>query len=549
MRRALLVLLILAAGGAAAWYFLYRLPPGEPPALAAQVSAEHTVMFSSVEKPDALFDAVFKAVQSRPALAERLRQFSPANAAAAMGFDPATAAGWQSAGIDPATGVAIVVDARLGQSPYAVLKIADEPKFLAWVSARAGAPATMADGALQVGTQLKVSVARRGAFTLIGREVATEPLQQVAQDGGPTLDTAPGFEASFAQTRSTGRLTSFVPLSNLRKAGPFAQGLSAETVDFFAGLFPALGGQLDADALRIRLVTSEPGLSAVRQLYAPRRSAPKFSKWLPGEGFILARLSVNLHECFTGLQALLPPSVPAEMRAQLGFAKIGLAAVGLDWSLLTQAFTGHAAVAVKPVDGRDPEFLALFSLGTPESADKIIASLQAKVPQLLGAMGGGAGSPVEQIVVGGAPARRIKLARLDVTIVRSDAMLVVASSPELAGAAITRAAGAPELTGRAAELMDADVIMALYARLTELTPSKAGSPQRAFAEAAPPLEGSIRLDRHGVVLETDTLGLLVAVGAGKLAMDTRRDAAIEEMKKLEDLNEMNRRAVDPEARQ
>lgn len=541
MRRALLVLLILAAAGAAAWYFLLRLPPGAPPALAAQVSAEHTLMFSSVEKPDVLLDAAFKSVQAQPALAEHV--FSATQVTTMVGFDPSTGAGWQSAGLDPATGMALVLDARAGDVPYALMKIVDEPKFLQWVSARVGSTATMADGQLRAGNQPPLTVARRGAFTLITQRVPLAILQTIAQDTGPRLTEAPGFDAAFSETTRKGRLTAFAPLKGLKTMGPFAAGASAETIDFFAGLFPALGGQLDAETMRIRVTTTEKGLGALKQLYAPRRAAPKFSKWLPSEGFALIRLSVNLHECFDGMQALLPPSVPTQMRTQLGFAKMGLAMVGLDWSLLTQAFTGHMAVAVKAPKGSNPQFLALFALGTPESADKIITSLQAKVPKILGSLPGGPKTPVEEITVGGAPGKRIKVGAATLVIVRSGAMLIVASSTELAGEAITRAGGGPGLTGRAAEMMDGDVMLAVHARLADFMPAASDSPMHALIKAAPPIEATISLDRHGAVLEARTMGLLVAgLSAGKVAVIDSQQTARDQAQRI---NEMNKK-VDAE---
>ena len=549
MRRVLLVLLILAAAGAAGWYFLLRLPPGAPPTLAAQVSAEHTLIFTSLEKPDALIDKIFKSIQAHPSLLAQLPAATSETATSILGFDPATPAGWESTGIDRTTGAALVLDARLGEIPYALLKIADEPKFLQWLTKQLGAPATLVDGQLSVGTKPPFMVARRGEYTLIAQRVALTDLQTIAKDDGPRLPTAPGFDAAFSETTRKGRLTTFIPLKGIKTIGPFASSsptsLTAQSIDFYEALFPALGGELDAETIRLRLATSEVGLSALKQLYAPRRAAPKFSQWLPPEGFVLARASVNLFEVFEGIQALLPPAVPAQMRTQLGFAKMGMAMVGLDWSLLTQAFTGHAAFAIRPMDGRDPDFVALLALGTPESADKIIASLEAKVPQLLGGLAGGGKTPIEKVTVAGQPGRTVAIGPMQLTIVRSDAMLILASSPALATEAIERARGGAGLTGRAAAMMDDNVIMAVHAQLSSLMSKKNAA--ALPADGTPPLEASIRLDRHGVVFEARTLGLAVAAASLGKANDDARNRAVraqaEQLKKIEALQDAQRNTL------
>ena len=507
---------------------------GAPPTLAAQVSAEHTLLFGSLEQPDVLASAIFKYVQSEPTLAEQLPDVTPAKATSVVGFDSTTTAGWRSAGIDPAIGVGTVLDARAGDQPYALLKIDDEPKFLAWLSGRVGATATIADGQLRAGNQPVLSVARRGDFTLIAQGIPLPVLQTIAQDSGPRLAEAPGFDAAFAETTQGGRVTGFAPIKGLMHLEPFAGGEAAQSVDFYAGLFPALGAQANAETVQVRLATTEKGLGALKQLYAPRRAAPKFSKWLPEKGFALVRVSVNLFEFFEGVQALLPPSVPAEVRTQLGFAKMGLAMVGLDWSLLTQAFTGHAAFAVKPVDGRDPEVLALFALGTPESADKIITSLQAKVPQLLGGMRGGPKVPVEEITVGGLPGKRVKLGQVDLTIVRSDAMLIFASSQTLAEEAIVRARGAGGLTGETAAIFDGDVVFAMHARPADVMPTEPTDPMQPFIAAAPPFQATVALDRHGVVLKAPTRSLMVIGFAASMAASSAQQRARDQMKALED---------------
>ncbi|MGK0360385.1 MAG: hypothetical protein ACI9U2_002698, partial [Bradymonadia bacterium] len=143
----------------------------------------------------------------------------------------------------------------------------------------------------------------------------------------------------------------------------------------------------------------------------------------------------------------------------------------------------------------------------------------------------------EEITIGSAPGKRIKIGAAELIIVRSGAMLIVASSTELAGEAIARAGGGNGLAGRAAEMMDAEVMLAVHARLADFIPSAPDSPMHALMKAAPPIEASISLDRHGVVLEAQTMGLLVAaLSAGKAAVTARQPAARDQARQLHEMN-------------
>lgn len=548
MRRIALLLIVLAAIGAAVWFFVLRGPGGQPPALASAVSQQHTLAFGAIEHPDELARVLLKQAE-QIAPPEQAQLMLDLNArTGAVGFDPATAAGWQSIGVDPARGGAVVVDAQAARpAPYAVLRITDEAAFLKWLGARMGGAATREGDALIVPPNLRVSVATRGDLTLLSPAIEPTQLKAIAARTGPTLDAAPGFDAVFSRpsTPGAGRLAAFAPTTNLKALPPLADPALAPSVDFYAERFPALGVDAGGQTMRLTLVTAEAGRAALQQIFSPRKRPPAFSKWLPAKDFGVMRASGNLREVFSGVQALLPPAVPTQVRGQVGLAKMGLAAVGLDWSLLTEAFTGHIAVAFQPRKGAPPHLIALFALGNPAKADALLKGLETRAGAFLGGMGGGV--PIQAATVEGLPGRRISVGGQAVLIVRVDEMLVVASSADLAAQTVRRGkTGKDSLSGTSAgALVDSDLVLGFTMKAESLaTPFGLDDAMRARLQKMPAFELAVRLEKQGLVLEGQTLSFIAGLGGMGYAMfqtaeDSQRRAR-DQLQRLEAAQERQR---------
>lgn len=509
MRRVIIVLLVLAAAGAAVWYFMFRGAAGSPPALAAQLDKTHTIGFASVEKPDVLLSKLLAVAEKQTLPPEAQAGLKPEARTQALGFDPATPAGWAEVGIDPVPGVGVAVDARLGGRPYVIAKIADEAKLLAWLGKRNGAEARIADGTLTVGTMPPLAVARRSGFTLFAEGIAPADLKAIADAKGPALTESEGFAAAFAGAAAGGRFTAFAPVANLKKLRPFSKGELAASVDFYATLFPAIGGFGDVDDFRVRLVTSEKGRAALKQIISPAAKAPAFSKWLPAEGWAAFRYSINLKELFTGLQGLLPPAVPEQVRTQLGLAPMALAMVGIDWNEVTEAFTGHVAFAIKPGEGQ-PELLTLMALGNPEKADKVLEAGIGKLTKLLRGM---RGAPLADIEIDGAKGKRFTVDGRGIVLVRKGDMLILGSSEQVVRDAIARSSGGASLAGTpAGKFLDRDAAFVGTVNVAQLMPKGAPAQLRDALKGLPPMQAAVRLDRHGLAFEGKTISLMASAG-------------------------------------
>jgi hypothetical protein len=268
---------------------------------------------------------------------------------------------------------------------------------------------------------------------------------------------------------------------------------------------------IDNDVMRLTLATSENGRKALQQIFAPRKRAPAFSKWIPAKGFGAVRISGNLREFFTGVQALMPPAVPAALRGQVGLAKLGLAAVGLDWSSVTEAFTGHAVIAFKPASKGPPEVIGLVALGNPSKADQLLDAVEKSAGRFMRQMGD---SPIKKTTIEGLPARSVALGRQSIHVVRAGDMLVFASSAALAAETVKRGkSGANSLSGTsAAALLDGEVVLAFTMDLKSMLPPSAPAEMAKVFETMEPMEAAIRLEKHGLVADGKSMAVLTGVG-------------------------------------
>jgi hypothetical protein len=197
-------------------------------------------------------------------------------------------------------------------------------------------------------------------------------------------------------------------------------GAEAKTVfDYYATLFPGLSVYASADAGGMRLLATEKGAEALRQVLMPASSPPKFSAWIPAEGWAAARFSVNLKEVFAGVEALLPPTVPApgQEPARHGPPGGGDGDRGSPGTTLAEGFGGHVVVAGSLAsiggmsEGKAPRVDSRSSAPPPRPTG-LLDTLVGKVDDFMGGMGGGEKVPVEKVTLAGVAARKVSVGPL-----------------------------------------------------------------------------------------------------------------------------------------
>ncbi|MEZ4472928.1 MAG: hypothetical protein R3F60_19515 [bacterium] len=525
MRKVLLVVVILAVAAAAGWWFFLRGGGGQPPALAARLEAGSTVGFVAIEQPVALIGSLASRV-------EKVRQALPPEAAALAdpavlttqaGFDPRTAEGWQSIGLDPAAGLGLVRDARVGELPIVLARVSDQGKLLAWAEKVAGVMPTITEGkpsTLAIGD-------RQYLFGNKGEMTAFVPFDEAARAGfqafldgnGPSLAEVGTFQQGFDAAKAGPRATLWVDTTRLVPPG---EGDVAKTARFYSELYPGWALFAGPGESGMRFVATEKGVEALRQTLEPPGSAPTFSAFVPAEGWFAVRASVNIKELFTGVQALLPPTVPAEARSQMGMAKLGFAMVaGFAWDELAEGFGGHVVAAgATPRAGVPPEWLVLASASS--KADKLLDSLAGRMESMAAGMGA-EGPKLEKKTLGGVSARTLAVPPFNVVLARVDDVMILASSPEVFEAAVKRSQGGASLKGTlAAGALDGDVVAGLVistAGLVAQLETQGKGPAVVVLKAAelgPHLSLRLALDRHGLTLGGDLVPMLSLVGAGAL---------------------------------
>jgi hypothetical protein len=328
MKKALIALLVLGAAAFAGWWFFLR-AQGSPPGLASGLEAAHTAGFVSVEGPEVLASEAAAAVarMTEKASPEVKALVSADALAQVIHFDPRKAEGWQGIGLDPKLGLGLVNDVRLKGEPVVLLGITDPAKFMSWIEKLQGQAPRVEEGTPSV---LDIDgrryfMGKRGAYTAImeAREARKAEFQAFLTGAGASVADADHFKPAFRDSKVGPRATAWIDTAGL--AGMAGGGAEAKTVfDYYATLFPGLSVYASADAGGMRLLATEKGAEALRQVLMPASSPPKFSAWIPAEGWAAARFSVNLKEVFAGVEALLPPTVPAQVKSQLGMARRGL---------------------------------------------------------------------------------------------------------------------------------------------------------------------------------------------------------------------------------
>ncbi len=546
MKNAVIVVALAGIfGGIGYWFYQRTARSGEAPAIGQVLPAESTVAVGGLQDLDGVARQILDALaKAPPELTKDMPPFGdPAKRIETIGFDPATREGWASIGVDSAAGVALLVDARIvGRRepvPVALIKIDDRDKLLALIEKKSGQkPAIEAAGkaeAVNFGGE-QVLIGKRGEWTAIllagkrDAKRAAAGFDAFLSDTGAALASRDGWKDAFAD--GDGSITSF-GWFGVASIGPLLAALEAPAeavgaVPFYAERFPSMGVVLGAESFTARIVATEKGIAVLQQVLRPKKGPPAFGRYLPPSGWAALRVSVNIADMFEGIGELLPPTVPAETKAQLGMAKAMVGAVlGFTWAELSAALSGHVMVGFNvnsamaaQEDPAKAEWLAVVAANDETASDKLVETLIGKAKAMQGAAGGG--PAIEEATVGGLKGWKMAAGPLTIAAVRHDDVWLLGPEAVVAGAVKT--AAGDNLKGKADVLEDDDVVYGVHADLKPLLALAEAIPDMkeallnpALADFAknPVVAGAWRLDGHGLLARTEgkVSGVAFIVGA------------------------------------
>jgi hypothetical protein len=480
VKKPVLIALLAAAILATAWFVWSRMGGGET-AAAAALDAETTLAAAGIE-PTTAWRSTSRMLDALPGLAldnAELKLFTPAAVTERLGFDPGTTEGWASVGIDAAAGFTMAADAQFFSvtggvgSPVLLLRITDRAKAFAWLEKVVGAPVKLTDEAgpsalLNVGTTRLLFGERRGltaiAIQLLDADpaAARAPFDAFLAASGTPLQRDDAWRAAFADARPP--LTSWMFLGSAGGAlWEKSLHLPAEIdvgVAYYAKLFPALAAwNWFSGEPGGMLVASPEGVRAMEQIMRPRKAPPKFTEYMPAAAGLAFRWSVNLVELTSGVSALLPPNAPPQLRMGLEMGKAFLPMqIGVSWTEITEAVSGHFAVAVDvskisagDVSASASAVVALAGVQGGEKADALLTKLANTVKEKLS-------TEISAVDINGAKGYHLGPVAEGITVVRKGDVLV-AGVHEAVDSAVRGTAG---LSDPAARALDEDVCFATW---------------------------------------------------------------------------------------
>lgn len=534
----MLAVMAVAIAGASVWW-LWQNARGGPDSLLDDLDGSQTMAALEVRSLDKLAKQGLESLDGA-GLKELPPELSRAAIVAKLGGDPGDPAAWQTWGLDPAAGVAVVADRRLMRPeqriplPILLAHVTDRGKLQAAL-AKAGLAVTLGK---QMGAIQDVTVS--GEALWLGGEgerLALLPVPSGAsaaelaalragfegflRGGGAPLSKNAGF-AKARRDSGDRYLLAWADTSALMALQSDAK-VGADMA-FFGGLFPYQAAWL-SDRSAWRVGATEAGRTALAEIVKPKRNPPRCARLLPKTGWAGARMSANLLEATAGIGKLLPPSTPASTRTALPAATAMLAFTGVGWGEITEAFSGHlcggvdmaSAVATATSGGKAlPTWLVAIGVVDAPKADALVA-------KLIGLFAGKAGVTSTEITVQGKKGWQLQAGPLSAVLARLDDAVLIAPSAALLQAASERSKGDSLADTAVADALDGDVIISTVADIQPILDAAKGALalQKDAAQFAPLLDQwsrKLQGQRYfGASLQLDGEGLLLrAIGDPQL---------------------------------
>lgn len=339
-------------------------PTGTIPAVMAALSARHTVAVGGFEGLDemARIAATFMS-RLPPELQAEMKKDLPNGfdtLVERMGFDPRDAKAWATVGLDPAAGVAVVVDDRLKAEagepwPLVLARVSDRGKLVAALGRidegfELGLPGT--DGVAELTTPGgKALLGMRGDFTALlplmdedeaAAKAARAAFASWSKAGDPPLSAAEGLKPALTfpgTSRSYGVVVSR-PLLRL-----MAGQLAPVFADFYQARFPALSLSVSSDMKHgaLRLLGDAAAVAALRKILVSPHPAPDLDRFAAKDGMVVG-FAVNPVDLFDGVVALVPPE-RGDVQGQVLIGKNAVPVVlGASLDDLGKGLSGHVAV-------------------------------------------------------------------------------------------------------------------------------------------------------------------------------------------------------------
>ena len=481
---------VMPKGAAAASAVSAALPkadvPGDLPALTVALSAEHTVGFFAAERPQELLVQIDKTIAALPDdvkadMPPPVRD--PAIRAQTLGFDPTTAAGWLSAGLDPAGGAGLVMDARV-EMPIIVIKIADRDAMLATLN-RLGAKASLgaeADGITPVTIQGKTGyMGTRAGYTLLlppdNAEKHRAAFAQVLKvdaplQGDSTLKRT--FSDGVRQLWISAWINGAALGRFIKTKDPQAGGMA----DFYSERFEAFGFVMGQAGGTLRLLAGAKGVAALRQLFVPAGAVPDFASKLTKDRVVL-RVDLNFADFFDGVLALIPEEM-AQPRSMVLMGKNAVPmAIGANFEQLGEALTGQIAAAFRP-NSEPPIPVVMLGVRDVKATDTLLNGMTTMLKTVHKA-------PITEGQIGGHPGYLVPEGPMKMGLVRVDSMIYAGLVPDIEAALAAKS----DLPGAVAAQVNGSTMLGFFVDFnTILEVVKKTTPAKEFEAMSAVAKGS-----------------------------------------------------------
>ena len=470
MKKVIILLgVLIAAASGAYWYTQQGSPIPAKPAdkslrIGAVLPAKSTMLMGTVEHVDRVLAQVnafatdiitqlpeeFQ-TRAKPALDKDARD-------AFLGFDPMTAAGWSTVGIDAVAGFSITADHTIIEErqprPLVFLKLTDRAKLIAAFKAK-GVAITFTDqkGPSEVMTVAGVQslVGEKGGYTVVLPGLDDLPLSDALRtrfdaflvEEGPRLARTSYFDGAAGGMADGGRAVMYLanaPLMHYytKNVPGGASALPAVDQAYYIERFPAFGLGVAAGLAQAQLVASPAGSVILDKLFRPKTNA-KLSQFVPGPTWSALRYSLNLDQVFEGVGDLIPPS-KADIKMGLAMGQALIAGqLGISWMDLSAALDGHVLVAVdlasfnelRTKGNEALNWLGVIGLKDPAKADLLMKTLETKLkaPELQGLS-------MKPIKIEGSQGLEIADSSLKISVVKTKSSILIGPSESIVAASI-----------------------------------------------------------------------------------------------------------------